>query len=198
LGDPRKSRKTYKNPRKPWDKPRMDKESQLKKEYYFKTKTELWKLKSKIGWFRKYARKLVTIRNTEKGIEQSKEFIKKLEKDGLLKSGSVLEDVLGLKIEDVLERRLQTIVVRKGLSNTMKQARQLIIHGHILIGDKKVTSPNHIVTIKEEESIRYKPSFKGVVTSAKKIRKQEREEKGESGEKSSKEKRRDSRKERKK
>jgi len=185
MGDPRKFRKTYKTPRKPWDKPRMEKETQLKREYYFKTKTELWKLKSKIGWYRKHARKLVSTRDTENGAKKSGEFLKRLEKDGLLKSGAELEDVLGLKIEDVLERRLQTIVVRRGLSNTMKQARQFINHGKIFVGDKKITSPNYIVTTKEEEVVRYKPGFKVVIDAKKRREKRGREET--KGEESSKE-----------
>jgi len=62
-----------------------------------------------------------------------------------------------LTIEDVLERRLQTIVFRKGLSKTIHQARQLISHGHVAIGDRRVTIPSYFVTKEEENRIAYAP-----------------------------------------
>lgn len=68
-----------------------------------------------------------------------------------------LDDVLNLTIHDIMERRLQTILVRKKMALTMKQARQMITHGHIMIGDKIVRSPSHLVTLEEEKMIRYNP-----------------------------------------
>ena len=64
-----------------------------------------------------------------------------------------LDAVLELKIENVLDRRLQSVVFRNGLANTMKQARQFITHGHIGINGVPVTAPAHLVSKKEESAI---------------------------------------------
>ena len=64
-------------------------------------------------------------------------------------------DVLALKVEQQLDRRLQTQVLRKGLARTPKQARQFITHGHIAIGGQRVTVPGYRVTREEEPEIGY-------------------------------------------
>jgi small subunit ribosomal protein S4 len=69
-----------------------------------------------------------------------------------LDENAVLDDVLGLSIEDILERRLQTMLVKLNLAKTPYQARQLIVHGHVYIGDRRVSAPGYLVT-KEEESM---------------------------------------------
>lgn len=74
---------------------------------------------------------------------------------GILRGNPTLEDVLTLTGEALLERRLQTIVWRKGLANTAKQARQFITHGHISINGEKVNKPGYLVTTEEEEKIAY-------------------------------------------
>jgi small subunit ribosomal protein S4 len=66
-----------------------------------------------------------------------------------------LDDVLELDIESILSRRLQTLAYLKGLANTPKQARQLICHGHIAIGGRKVNVPSYLVSKDEEEEIGY-------------------------------------------
>ncbi|MCQ4335807.1 MAG: 30S ribosomal protein S4, partial [Sulfolobales archaeon] len=54
--------------------------------------------------------------------------------------------------------RLQTIVFKKGLARTIHQARQLIVHGHIAIGGRRVTSPGYIVKKSEEDLIDFYPT----------------------------------------
>jgi len=66
--------------------------------------------------------------------------------------------VLGLTINDVLDRRLETVVFKKGFARTCKQARQFILHGHVLVGGKKLTSPSHLVTVDEEARIEFMPT----------------------------------------
>ncbi|MEM2765749.1 MAG: S4 domain-containing protein, partial [Candidatus Caldarchaeum sp.] len=51
-------------------------------------------------------------------------------------------------------RRLQTIVFRLGLAKTIFHARQLISHGKVYVGGKKVTAPSYHVLKGEEETIR--------------------------------------------
>jgi len=68
-----------------------------------------------------------------------------------------LDDVLDLALGDILERRLQTLVFQRGLSQSIQQARQLITHGHIAIDGRKVSTPSYLVLKNEEEKITYAP-----------------------------------------
>ncbi|MEM3306048.1 MAG: 30S ribosomal protein S4, partial [Saccharolobus sp.] len=87
---------------------------------------------------------------------RERQLVSKLFKLGLLKSQTAtVDDILSLTEQDLLERRLQTIVYKKGLASTLYQARQLIVHGHIAIGGKRVTSPGYIVSVDEENLIDY-------------------------------------------
>jgi small subunit ribosomal protein S4 len=70
----------------------------------------------------------------------------------------VLDDVLDLSINDILERRLQTIVFNKGLTKSIHQARQLITHGHITIHGQRITSPSYLVLKDEEATVAYTPT----------------------------------------
>jgi small subunit ribosomal protein S4 len=92
----------------------------------------------------------------EERAKMENELLTRLKKLGILAETSALDNVLDLAIEDLLERRLQTIVFRKGLARTIFQARQLITHGHINIGNRRVTVPSYIVS-KEEEQVSYSP-----------------------------------------
>ncbi len=86
-------------------------------------------------------------------MQRQDELISGLRKIGLVKAEASLDDVLGLKIEGLLEKRLQTLVFRKGLASTVKQSRQFVTHGHISIGGKRISSPGYIVPVSEAESI---------------------------------------------
>jgi small subunit ribosomal protein S4 len=74
---------------------------------------------------------------------------------GILKEGSKLEDALAMSLDDILERRLQTMVYKMELSKSVKQARQLIVHGHIAVNGRRVTIPSYIVKRSEEDKIGY-------------------------------------------
>jgi len=105
--------------------------------------------------FRGTARSLIG-QTPEERKKMEDELLARLKKLGILPETAVLDDVLDLTIEDILERRLQTIVLRKGLAKTIQQARQLITHGHITIGHQRVKIPGYIVTKLEEGQIDYK------------------------------------------
>jgi len=64
------------------------------------------------------------------------------------KTGATGEVLLSL-----LERRLDNVVYRLKLANSRRQARQIIVHGHILVNGKKVYSPSYIVAINDEISL---------------------------------------------
>ena len=106
--------------------------------------------------FRGIARSLIGKAPEERG-KMEEELLTRLKRLGVLPETAVLDDVLDLTVEDILERRLQTIVFRKGLAKTIHQARQLITHGHISIGKQRVTVPGYLVTREEENQIVYTP-----------------------------------------
>ena len=153
-----RQRKKWESPNHPWQRDRLKLEKELMNYYGLKNKRELWKDATIARKIRKYVRYL----NAKKaaGFDISKEeerFKKKLVKYGLINAGDDLTAALGITVREVLERRLQTLVWRKGLAKTVKQARQLIVHGHILIGDKVITSPGYLVKKEEEDKITYHP-----------------------------------------
>jgi small subunit ribosomal protein S4 len=93
----------------------------------------------------------------EERTKMENELLARLKKLGVLQETAVLDNVLDLAIEDLLERRLQTIVFRKGLTRTIYQSRQLVTHGHVTIGNRRVTVPSYIVSKEEEQQITYAP-----------------------------------------
>ncbi|MCH7902628.1 hypothetical protein IIC68_02645, partial [archaeon] len=60
--------------------------------------------------------------------------------------------ILSLTIKDVLERRLQTLIYRKKMASSLKQARQFIVHEHISVGDKIIKAPSYLVPLLEESN----------------------------------------------
>jgi small subunit ribosomal protein S4 len=154
MGDPRKHRAKYSTPKKAWEKERIDEEKELIKEYYFKNKTEIWKLTSKLRNFARQAKKLIPHKD-EQAEKEKLQLLTKLKSLGLISEAGVLDDVLGISPRDLFNRRLQSLVFNRGLAKTMKQARQFIVHEHILVDGKKVTSPNYLVPVKEEGTISF-------------------------------------------
>jgi small subunit ribosomal protein S4 len=152
MGDPRRLRKKYETPRHPWQKERILEEKHLLSAYGLKNKKEIWRAKTVIVKYKYLARKLVGKPPAERKAEEEK-LLGKLIKLGLLKESANLDDVLSLKTEDLLERRLQTIAWKKGFANTVLQARQFIVHGRISIGKKKATVPGEILDTAMEKLV---------------------------------------------
>jgi len=163
MGDPKRHRKKYVTPRKPWDKVRLEREAQLVIKYGLRNKRELWRFENILRKYRRVARDLLSKVNLpgkegELARAKANAVIKKLVRLGILKEDATLDDILNLTVEDFLERRLQTLVYRLGLAKTIKQARQLITHGHIAIDGRRVTAPSYIVEKEEESKIGYYPN----------------------------------------
>jgi len=152
MGDPRKNRKKYTTPMHPWQKVRIDEERILLTEYGLKNKKDLWKSSSKLGQLKKQAKSLIGKKDIQSETEK-KLFLEKLEKLKLLKDESTIENVLDLSVKDILERRLQTLMLRKGFAKTIKQARQFITHGHVTVNNKKINAPSYLVSAPEETTI---------------------------------------------
>ena len=156
MGDP-------KNPRRNWRKPKRPLNYELKMEelktlgtFGLKTKRELWKAHTELSRLRHQARSLLALREE---VRQEKEpiLMNSLRRVGLVKDNSTLDDVLNLQVNDLLSRRLQTVVLKKIGFKTPYQARQAVSHGHVMIGDRVVTIPSYIVTTDEEKNVRLTP-----------------------------------------
>jgi small subunit ribosomal protein S4 len=153
----RKSKKKYKRPAILWDKARIERDKELKRKFGIVRKKEIWSAETLLRKYRRLARKLVGERNEE----EEKILITKLTNLGILKKGAVLDDVLGMTVEDILGRRLQTVLTQKGLANTPMQARQFVVHGHVRIDGRLAKSPNRLILQSEEEKIAVGEKVKG-------------------------------------
>ncbi|MCS7121514.1 MAG: 30S ribosomal protein S4 [Archaeoglobaceae archaeon] len=160
MGDPKRCRKKYVTPTHPWDRARLEKERELVIKYGLRNKRELWRFQNILRKYRRVARDLlgkINLQSREGDIARkiARDVIEKLNKVGVLHENATLDDILNLRVEDFLERRLQTLVHRLGLAKTIKEARQLITHGHIAVGGRKVTAPSFVVPKDLESTITY-------------------------------------------
>ena len=158
MGDPKFPGKHYNTPSHPWQKVRIDEERTLTQQYGLKNKKEIWKANTKIRSMRRQARKLTATSGDEQAQKEKSLLLAKLNRLGMLEQESGLEDVLRMTPENILDRRLQTQVYLQGLSSTAKQARQLIVHGHISVDGAVTRVPGMIVTKLQEKNITYSPS----------------------------------------
>lgn len=156
----RRHRRKYEKPKKRWDKERIKEEKEIMKKYGLRRKKEIWKAQSILRNFRRRARELLASPDEK----AKQELLNRLYRLGLVEKHATLEDVLKLNVEDILERRLQTFVYRKGLAKTLKHARQLIVHGHIAVNGKRFPFPSALVRREWEDNIGYyhKSPFAGV------------------------------------
>jgi len=129
-----------------FDSERIKGEGNLAKRYGLKNKKEIWKADFAVEKIRNTAKKLITASD-----EKRQEFIDKQKLKGF--PVETTSDILALSAEDYLKRRLQSIVVKKKLATTHRQARQFITHKHITIGGNIINSPSHLTTLKEEEGV---------------------------------------------
>lgn len=107
-----------------------------------------------LGNWRDIARKSRSMPQ-ERATEIQQTLIKKLVTLGVLGPDAGFEDVLLLTVDEILKRRLQTIVFEKGLAKSIYQARQFVVHGHIQVGGKKINAPSYIVKRAEEDMVSY-------------------------------------------
>ena len=156
MGDPKTPRRVWKKPKRPLNYNLMMDELKTLGTFGLKTKRELWKARTNLSKLRHQARSLLALRQEVRN-EKEPVLINSLSKIGLVDKNSTLDDILNLQVTDLLSRRLQTIVQRKLYFKTPYHARQAIVHGHIMIGDRIVTIPSYIVKIDEEPKIHLIP-----------------------------------------
>ncbi len=153
MGDIKKQKKKFSGPGHPWQKDRIESEKAMLKQYGLRRKYEIWKVESLLRNLLNRAKTVIAQRNPQSELEK-KQMLDKLYSLGLLKHGSRVEDVLNLTLNNFMERRLQTLVVRKQFAKTMLQARQFITHEYIAVGARKITAPSYLVSVNEESQIR--------------------------------------------
>lgn len=152
MGAPRRNRKKFQRPSDMWNKERIDEEHKIRDDYGLKNLNELWRATSEIRRIRRNVRAVLSGRTSE---ATGKELVARMSRYGIVKEGAILDDLLEITPQNVLDRRLQSVVLRKGLAKTSKQARQLVAHGFIAVNGKRAKSPGHLVSRSEENAITY-------------------------------------------
>ena len=152
MGSPKKQRKKFSKPSHPWQKERILAEQEIVKEYGLNRKYEIWKMNSVLKNLTRQAKNLIATKKPQ-AEKEAKQLLTKLHSLGLINKDAQVEDVLSLSLKDIMERRLQTLVYRKNLASSARQARQFIVHAHIALGEKTVTAPSYLVPMDEETTI---------------------------------------------
>lgn len=149
MGDVRRKHNLYSRPKKMFNSARIAEENDTKKKYGLKNKTEIWKISAKVKSLRSKAKQFIS-----KSEKEKQEFFARLNAMGL--EVKAISDVLALKNEDLLNRRLQTVVFNKGLAKTILEARQLIVHKNILVDERIVNIPSFSINKYNENKISLK------------------------------------------
>merc|ERR1711879_611083 len=147
--------KTAKSPRRPFEKERLDAELKLLGEYGLKNKREVWRVNLQVAKMRKAARELLTLdEHDPKRIFEGAALLRRLHNYGILpENQNQLDYVLGLTVNNLLERRLQTLVFKLGFAKSIHQARILIRQRHIRVGKQIVNVPSSMVRIDNQKHI---------------------------------------------
>ena len=156
MGDPKTPRKVWKKPKRPLNYDLLMDELKTLGAFGLKTKRELWKTQTELSRVRLHARSLLALRQEDRKRKEPI-LIQSLSKIGLVDQNSTLDDVLNLQVTDLLSRRLQTMAQKKLYFKTPYQARQAVVHGHVMIGDSVVTIPSYVVKTEEEAKIHLIP-----------------------------------------
>ena len=137
-------------PRMIWNANLIAEDKKILEEFGLRRKREIWAAKSILREFRTRARELISLHDKKK----EKELIDKLVQLGMLKENATLDDVLSLSLQTILNRRLQTLVFKRGIAKTQNQARQMIVHGHIEVDGRTINFPSYLIAVSEESSLK--------------------------------------------
>ncbi|MBT3813959.1 30S ribosomal protein S4 [Candidatus Woesearchaeota archaeon] len=155
MGDPKKLKKKYSTPAHPWNKTEIEENKILRREYGLNIQKELLIANSFLKKYKNIAKRLIAD-TSEQGQKEKKQMVDKLFKLGLLTSDAAMDSILSLTVRDILNRRLQSVIFRKGLARSMKQARQFITHRHVMVAEKEITAPSYLVSSEEEAQLNFK------------------------------------------
>lgn len=145
----RNFKKQYKRPRTAWNSQQIEETHGLMASYGLRRRRELLRTQAVVRDIRARARALIANRNPER--EQV--LLQKLQRQGILSGSPTLDDVLALRANQFLDRRLQTLVLKRGMAATALQARQAIVHGHVSVAGRRTKFPSYLVPVDEEQSI---------------------------------------------
>lgn len=144
----------YDTPRHPWQKARIDEEKTITYEFGLKNKKEIQRhttfIKTLITHFKRLSYQETAQAEIEKDQLQAKVVAL-----GLIKADDPLSAILDLKVQDILARRLQTVIVKRKLARSTKQARQFITHKHIVVNNQIIDSPSFLVPKASESAISF-------------------------------------------
>lgn len=157
MGDPKKNHKKYQTASHPWIRADIELQRTLRQEYGLTTRKEVLIAQSFLKKYKAIAKSLIAHKSVQ-AQKEKEQVLSKLQRLGLLNTGSTLDQIFSLTLRDILNRRIQSIVAKKGLARSMKQARQFIVHRHILIAGKEITSPSYLIQTSEEVLLSFKPT----------------------------------------
>lgn len=154
MGDIKRFKKKYSTPMHPWNATRIQLEREIRSKYGVANKREIWKMESTLTAFKDQAKELLTRTDAQATIERV-QMQERMVRLGLVKGGSGMDDILGLQLRDIMNRRLQTIVLKRRMARSVRHARQLIVHEHVTVAGKKITSPSYLVPLGDEATVSY-------------------------------------------
>lgn len=154
MGSPKRNRKKFEKPKERWNLERIKTDNALINEYGLKNMKELWKVQTEVSRIRRNVRELLSASGTESENVRER-IIGRLTKLGIATQSTTLDNLLDLKENNILDRRLQTIVFRRGMARSAKQARQITVHGFIAINGRRVNRPGYMVDVEAEKGISY-------------------------------------------
>merc|ERR1712214_168385 len=154
---PKNFGKTYTTPRRPFEKARLDQELKFVGEYGLRNKREVWRVRYTLAKIRKAARELLTLEEKDpRRLFEGNALLRRLIRIGVLDESKMkLDYVLGLKVEDFLQRRLQTQVFNVGLAKSIHHARVLICQRHIRVRKQVVNIPSFVVRLDSQKHIEF-------------------------------------------
>merc|ERR1712010_413958 len=149
--------KKSKPPRRPFEKERLDAELKIIGQYGLKNKKEIWRVRLALAKIRSTARTLLTKDEKDpQRIFEGQALMRRMIRYGILDEDKQrLDYVLELKVENVMERRLQTLVFKRGLAKSIHHARVLIRQRHIRVGRQIVNVPSFMVRVESQPHIEF-------------------------------------------
>ena len=114
MGSIKKIRKKYSKPAHPWRSVRIEEENQICKDYGIPKKTEIWKTIAKLESYKNQTKKLSSLKTPQATMEMSN-LVSKLKSYNLIQNNTS-DEILGITLKNLLDRRLQTIVFMKNLT----------------------------------------------------------------------------------
>jgi len=146
---------TFRTPRRPFEKERLDAELKLCGDYGLRNKREVWRVNFGLSKVRTAARELLKLDPKDpRRVFEGNALLRRLNRLGVLdESHQKLDYILALKTQDFMERRLQTLVYKLGLAKSIHHARVLIRQRHIRVGKQLVNQPGFVVRVDSQKHI---------------------------------------------